>query len=99
MKGSKLTKEEQETIIIYNNADSDAIISTYDKKLIDAINARKDVLSSEITELKNGEGFAEYTCPKKWVKVKFPHKLSSERQEELRNRMLSINSHRKDDVK
>lgn len=90
MEGSKLTKEEQETIIIYNNADSNAIISTYDKKLIDAINAKMGDFNEEITSLKSGEGFAEYTCPKKWVKVRMPNKLSRENRAERSERMKSI---------
>lgn len=98
MKGSELTKEEQETIIIYNNAEPNAIISTYDKKLIDAINAKISEFSSVITEVKNGEGFAEYTCPKRWVKVRFPRQLSSERQEQLRKEMSFINAQRKGDT-
>jgi len=92
------SKLEQETIIIYNNAEPDAVISTYDQKLINALRSKFGSFSSVITELKNGEGFAEYTCPKEWVKIRFPRKLSSERREQLRKEMMCINTNRKGDT-
>ena len=88
----KLTKEEQETIIIYNNAEDEAVVSTYDKALINAIDSKLGDFSSVITVVKRGEGFAEYTCPKKWVKVKFPRLIPIEMREKLRDQMLSINA-------
>lgn len=81
-----LSKYEQETIINYNNEDKTANIFTYDKSLIRKIESHMSDYP-DIKLLRKGEDFAEYTLPKKWVKVGFPRQLSDEQRTEMANRM------------
>lgn len=94
---NRLTKEEQETIIVYNNAEDNAIISTYDRSLINTIDAKLDEFSPYIYVIKRGEGFAEYSCPRKWIRLKFPRIIMDETRVKWRNHITSINSERKDE--
>lgn len=88
-----LTKYEQETIINYNQEELLASCFTHDKALM----RRLDNLienGEAITVVRRTEEFAEYSFPKKCVKVRFPRKLSDEQRQDMANRMKSI---RKDD--
>lgn len=37
--------------------------------------------------LRRGDDWAEYSLPKKWIKVGFPRQLSDEQRAEMANRM------------
>lgn len=81
-----LTKYEQETIINYNNEEKTASIFTYDKSLIRKLDKRL----AEMSDMKlicRGEDFAEYSLPKKWIKVAFPRQYSDEQRAEMAERM------------
>lgn len=81
-----LSKCEQETIINYNNEEKTASIFTYDKSLIRKLDKRLN----EITDMKlirRGDDFAEYSLPKKWIKVTFPRQYSDEQRAEMAERM------------
>lgn len=81
-----LTKYEQETIINYNNEEKTASIFTYDKSLIRKLDKRL-VEASDIKLIRRGEDFAEYSLPKKWIKVSFPRQYSDEQRAEMAERM------------
>ena len=83
---ANLTKDEQETIINYNNEEKSATIFTYDKSLIRKLD-KKLPEYPDIKVLRRGEDWAEYSLPKKWVKVGFPRQLSDEQRAEMGNRM------------
>lgn len=81
-----LTKYEQETIINYNNEEKTASVFTYDKSLI----RKLDKKLGEIPDMKlirRGEDFAEYSLPKRWIKVSFPRQYSDEQRAEMAERM------------
>lgn len=82
----KLTKYEQATIINYNNEEKLASIFTYDKSLIRKLDKRLTELS-DIKLIRRDEGFAEYSLPKKWIKVSFPRQHSDEQRSEMAKRM------------
>lgn len=82
----KLTRYEQETIINYNNEEKLASIFTYDKSLIRKLDKRLTELS-DIKLIRRGECFAEYSLPKKWIKVSFPRQYSDEQRAEIAKRM------------
>jgi hypothetical protein len=84
-----LTKYEQETIIGYNNEEKIASVFTYDKSLIRKIDARLSDYP-DIKVARRGDGWAEYTLPKKWVTVRFPRLLSEEQREALADRMRGM---------
>lgn len=89
-----MTKGEMETIITYNQAESEASIFTYDKSLINKIEKMREN-DPRIVVLKEGDGWKEYSLPKKAVKVRMPRELSDEERAKLADRMK--NSMRKDD--
>lgn len=79
---ANLTAQEKETIIIFNQADAEAIVTTYNKSLIRKLR----VYASEYEEITcvsdNGE-YAEYTVPKKLVSVRKPRNISNDERERL----------------
>lgn len=81
-----LTKYEQETIINYNNEEKTASIFTYDKSLICKLDKRLAEMS-DMKLIRRGEDFAEYSLPKKWIKVAFPRQYSDEQRAEMAERM------------
>lgn len=83
---SNLTKYEQETIINYNNEEKTASIFTYDKSLIRKLDKRLSD-NADIKLVRRGDDWAEYSLPKKWLKVSFPRQLSDEQRAEMANRM------------
>lgn len=83
---ANLTKYEQETIINYNNEEKTASIFTYDRSLIRKLDKRLSDYP-DITVVRRGEDWAEYSLPKKWLKVGFPRQLSDEQRAEMANRM------------
>lgn len=81
-----LTKYEQETIINYNNEEKTASIFTYDKSLIRKLDKRLAEMS-DMKLIRRGEDFAEYSLPKKWIKVALPRQYSDEQRAEMAERM------------
>lgn len=80
-----LSAYERETIINYNQEEKVAYCFTYDKVLIRRLDKLCEI-SSEIIVKKTGDGCKEYTFPRKWIKVKIPRQLSSEKRKELQDR-------------
>lgn len=91
-----LTKYEQETIINYNNEEKTASIFTYDKSLIRKLDKRL-AESSDIKLIRRDEDFAEYSLPKKWIKVSFPRQYSDEQRAEMAERMRAARSMNNED--
>jgi hypothetical protein len=91
-----LTREEQETVIIWNNAESTASIDTCDAKLIRRL--EKIVAENQQCLLLREDTHGKvYKIPKVWVKVRTPRQLS----EELRSKMIQMakdNLHAKKDL-
>lgn len=83
---TNLTKYEQETIILYNNEEKTAVISTYDRSLIRKLD-RKLEEYPELQKIKGNEDGAEYILPKRWLKVSFPRKLTDDQRAEMSARM------------
>lgn len=81
-----LTKYEQETIINYNNEEKTASVFTYDKSLIRKLDKRLPEMP-DMKLIRRGEDFAEYSLPKKWIKVAFPRQYSDEQRAEMAERM------------
>ena len=78
---SKLSKYEQETIINFNVAESDAVIYTRDK----AVMRKLDALVNEFPEvykcLKVTDIDKIYSMPKKYVSYRKPRRISEEQRE------------------
>lgn len=91
-----LTKYEQETIINYNNEEKTASIFTYDKSLIRKLDKRLAEMS-DMKLIRRGEDFAEYSLPKKWIKVAFPRQYSDEQRAEMAERMKAARNMNNED--
>lgn len=66
----KLTGTEKETIMIFNELEKSATITTYNKSLIKKLNKLCESRSDEIQLMEvDKSGCHTYVAPKKWVKV------------------------------
>lgn len=89
----KLSRYERETIILYNEADSNASIYTHNEKL----QRQLKKLHEKYPELvypgeKNGSGGLSYTLPKKWVRI-VPPQVRSEAQKRV---LAEVNQRRRE---
>lgn len=82
---ANLTAQEKETIIIFNQADSEAIVTTYSKGLMRKLRAYASEYE-EITCVSDNGEYAEYTIPKKLVAVRKPRNISEDERERLSQR-------------
>lgn len=76
----KLTKVEQETIILYNEAESTAEVFTYDKKLLNKLERLAEKYPKQITRT----GDQQYLVPKGCVLIREPY--SEERRKAASDR-------------
>lgn len=83
-----LSKVEQETIILFNEAEPTATIETCNKALQNRLDGFC-TKSAGITRQESTEPFRRYVCPKSWVKVQMPRQLSEEQRQKLRERALT----------
>lgn len=86
----ELTRAERETIIIFNEADTEAEVFTYNGKLTKKL----DTLCSErpcecvfVKENKTGGRF--YSIPKKWVRVNASRIMSDEARAAVAERLAA----------
>ena len=89
----KLSRYERETIILYNEADSNASIYTHNEIL----QRQLKKLHEKYPELvypgeKNGSGGLSYTLPKKWVRI-VPPQVRSEAQKRV---LAEVNQRRRE---
>ena len=88
----KLSKYEQETIINFNVAESDAVVFTRDKAVI----RKLDALVTEFPEVYKCIGETDidktYSMPKQYVSYRKPRKISDAQREAAKERMKKINS-------
>ena len=91
-KMSVLTKYEQETIINFNVAESDAVVFTRDK----AVMRKLDALVTEFPEvykcLKVTDIDKTYSMPKQYVSYRKPRRISEELKQQRREMMNRYNN-------
>jgi hypothetical protein len=78
----RLTKPEQETVILFNEAENTATIDTCNSALIRQL----DNLSEKhtvITETRKDQYSKAYIIPKSWVKIRSPRQLSEQQRRKL----------------
>ena len=71
----KLSLYEQETIILYNQAESTAEVETYDPKLLEKLNR----LAEKYPEHVQKTGERRFTVPKRCVSVREPYSMERRR--------------------
>lgn len=79
----KLSNEEKETIILFNEADKTATVETFQSKII-----RRMEKEGVIPVRETPEGAKRYIVPKTWIKVTPPKKmnLSEEQKQAIADR-------------
>lgn len=81
----KLSNEERETIINWNQSETDAHVYTFDSRII----RRLETVGVEI-RVNETTGAVEATIPKKWIKINPPRVLSEEQRKIAAERLKSI---------
>ena len=88
---SKLSKYEQETIINFNVAESDAVVFTRDKSVI----RKLDSLVTEFPEVYKCIGETDidktYSLPKQYVSYRKPRRISEDVRKRRKKQMQKIN--------
>ena len=91
-----LTKYEQETVINFNVAESDAVVFTRDK----AVMRKLDALVTELPEvykcIKVTDIDKTYSMPKQYVSYRKPRKISEELKKQRREMMRIMNDGKTD---
>ena len=91
----RLTKYEQETIILFNESESAATAYTYNTGLQNTLNSLCQSHPEQVTQTgDNGYGGLTYSLPKKWVKIA-PPRVLSEAQKKVLEDMNRKNKERK----
>ena len=90
----KLSKYEQETIINFNVAESDAVVFTRDKAVI----RKLDSLVNEFPEVYKCIGETDidktYSMPKQYVSYRKPRRISENVKKQKREMIKKINKHK-----
>lgn len=87
-----LTNIERETVINFNEDESQASVYTFNKKLINKLLKISGEYPDELHIAKQHHGVYEFTIPKRWVKVNPPKKYSEDTKQKMREHMARIRS-------
>ena len=87
---NKLAKVEQETIIIFNEQDKTASVSTYNAVLVRKLEKLCCERPDECRKNERQNGVDEYIVPKKWVRVNPPRQMSAEAKAKAAERMSKL---------
>lgn len=76
----RISKQEQETIILYNEDELTASVYTYSPKMKKSLAALQEERPQEVKlERQDTTGAVSYLIPKKWVKLR-PNRILTEEQ-------------------
>ena len=88
----KLSKYEQETIINFNVAESDAVVFTRDKAVIKKLDSLVNEFPEVYKCLKVTDIDKTYSMPKQYVKYRKPRRVSAKVREQRRKMMQNLNN-------
>ena len=86
----KLSRVEQETILLYNEEDKTASVSTYNVALVRKLEKLCRERPDECRKNERQNGVDEYIVPKKWIKVNPPRQMSAEAKAKAAERMSKL---------
>lgn len=81
------TREEQETIIRFDEADQTAHIYTFNRRLQNRLKTLQERFPDDIQQYRQDENSVSYVFPKAWVKINPPRQLTPEEKERLSKQM------------
>jgi hypothetical protein len=79
----RLSAEERETIILFNEAETTAEIEAYGTTMRKRLGALSREYPKEVSLTKRGEESDRYTFPKRWLKIAAPRKATDRQREHL----------------
>lgn len=82
----KLTKYEQETVILFNEEESTAQVYTHNSRLKHRLADLLELHPETISLKESGESSCTYIVPKQWIKFNPPRILSEEQRAEITRR-------------
>lgn len=88
----KLTKQEKETMIVFNEQDKTASISTYNVALLRKLEKLLQERPDECEKHNVFSDGSQYIVPKKWIKISPPKKLSDEAKAKAAERLKKARS-------
>lgn len=91
----KLSKSEQETIILFNEAEPDAQVYTCNGRLRRRLEELAEKGIDGVSFVKADDYSVTYTVPKKLVKISAPRQVSKEQREQLLQNLNSANQKNK----
>jgi hypothetical protein len=80
----KLSAEERETIILFNEANATAEIEAYSPAMRKRLATLSREYPKEVFLTKRGEESDRYTFPKRWLKIAAPRTTTDKQQEHLK---------------
>ena len=89
---SKLSKYEQETIINFNVAESDAVVFTRDKSVIRKLDALVNEFPEVYRCIAETDIDKTYSMPKQYVSYRKPRRITEERRAQVREQMKNYNN-------
>ena len=89
----QLTKLEKETIIVFNEAEQEAEVFTYNGRMLRELAKLAGDRPDDVEHVSdNGNGASTYRVPKKWVKIRASRILSERERAARIETMRKINS-------
>lgn len=77
---NNLSRIEQETIILFNEAETTATIETHNGRLKRKLDRLATERPNEVTAQNGNDGARKYAVPKRWVTVNAPRVMSEEQK-------------------
>jgi hypothetical protein len=79
----RLSAEERETIILFNEAETTAEIEAYGIAMRKRLAALSRECPKEVFLIQRGEESDRYTFPKRWLRIAAPRKVTDRQQKHL----------------
>lgn len=92
---SRLTKTEQETVINFNVAETEAVVYTRDRAVMRKLDSLVTELPSVYRCVKATDIDKTYVMPKQYVSYRKPRRITNNRKKQIREQMISINAKRR----
>ena len=91
----KLTAEEKETIISFNEAEKTADVEAFNSRTIREIRKAAEMYPDEVTITENSDGSIRAVFPRKWVKIRAPRILSDAQKAVIEKNVEKLAEYRK----
>lgn len=91
----KLTAEEKETIISFNEVEKTADVEAFNSRTIREIRKAAEMYPDEVTITENSDGSIRAVFPRKWVKIRAPRILSDAQRAVIEKNAEKLAEYRK----